>query len=148
MIAPDEERTVLREDANSGYNALAEEMPEGLQESDPFADLIGSSENSQAPFSMDDWNESDHPRKDNGQFGEGGSAGVEKSSKSDKIKTRTRKEVQLPKDEYAQVIHELNTNLTNDQRKKKQITKAIGSYLYTINNNGFNNYKIIDKMEI
>ena len=95
----------------------------------------------------DAWNESEHPRKANGQFGEGGgtSGKVAKFEKRDKIRKRTRKEVQLPKAEYAQVIHELNTNLTKDERKMKKITKAIGNHLYTVENHGFNNYKITKK---
>ena len=185
VISPDEVRGVLREDVNSGYNTLSEEMEgEGEnEENDPFADLIGGSgfadgrreaspdseqiehtavkpqmrnsvsveqiqdsENSQNPFSGDEWEESKHPRKENGQFGEGGSSGkVEKSQRSDKIRKRTRKEIQLPKDEYARVMSELNTNLTKGQRKKKSITKAIGNHLYTVENNGFNNYKITKK---
>ena len=45
-------------------------------------------------------------------------------------------------------MHELNTNLTKEQRKKKQITRAIGTNVYTIINNGFNEYRIIDKYEL
>lgn len=145
VISPDEVRSVLREDVNSGYNTLSEEMEGEPIENDPFADLIGGGENSQSPFSGDEWEESKHPRKENGQFGEGGSGKVEKSQRSDKIRKRTRKEVQLPKDEYARVMSELNTNLTKEQRKKKSITKAIGNHLYTVENNGFNNYKITKK---
>ena len=73
---------------------------------------------------------------------------VEKQSKRDKIKKRNRKEVKLPKAEYAKVMHELNTNLTNEQRQQKHIHKAVGNYFYTVINNGFNNYKIIDKEDI
>lgn len=148
VVSPDEVRGVIRADEKSGYNALAEEMEgEGI-ESDPFGDIDGGSETEQIPFSQDEWEESKHPRKENGQFGEGGgttSGKVEKSSKRDKIKNRERKEVKLPKEEYAQVMHELNTNLTKDERKMKKITKAIGNYLYTVENHGFNDYKITKK---
>lgn len=97
-------------------------------------------------FNVNDaWEESKHPRKENGQFGEGGSSNVEKSSNRDKIKERERTYVQLPKEEYAQVMHELNTNLSDEQRKKKTIKKAIGDYHYTIQNNSFNEYKITKK---
>lgn len=148
VISPDEVRSVLREDVNSGYNTLSEEI-EGSSTEDPFGDIFGGGENSQSPFSMDEWNESDHPRKSNGQFGSGGgSEKVEKSSKRDKIKSRERKEVQLPKNEYAQVMHELNTNLTEEQRKKKIISKNIGDYKYTFQNEGFNEYRIINKRKI
>ena len=183
VISPDEVRSVLREDINSGYNTLSEEMEGEPLGNDPFADLIGGGENSQSPFKSgsrsevdgnaefsatqlndgdvrvcftnstgatdDEWEESKHPRKENGQFGEGGGSGkVEKSQRSDKIRKRTRKEVQLPKDEYARVMSELNTNLTKEQRKKKSITKAIGNYIYKIENKGFNNYRIVSKREI
>lgn len=73
---------------------------------------------------------------------------VEKQSKRDKIKKKDRKEVKLPKAEYAKVMHELNTNLTKEQRNKKVITKYIGNYKYTIQNRGFNEYRIINKREI
>lgn len=149
VISPDEVRSVLREDINSGYNTLSEEMEGEPLGNDPFADLIGGSETTQSPFSSDEWEESKHPRKENGQFGEGGSSGkVEKSQRSDKIRKRTRKEVQLPKDEYARVMSELNTNLTKEQRKKKSITKAIGNHIYKIENKGFNSYRIVSKKEI
>lgn len=95
----------------------------------------------------DEWNETDHPRKPNGQFGEGGGK-VEKSQRSDKIRKRTRKEVQLPKDEYAKVIHELNSNLSKEERKKKHIVRFIGNNVYHIQNNGFNKHKIIGKQDI
>lgn len=149
VISPDEVRSVLREDINSGYNTLSEEMEGEPVENDPFADILGSGENSQSPFSGDEWEESKHPRKENGQFGEGGGSGkVEKSQRSDKIRKRTRKEVKLPKEEYARVMSELNTNLSKEERKKKHIMKAIGNHLYTVENNGFNNYRIVSKMEI
>lgn len=56
--------------------------------------------------------------------------------------------VVLSKNEYAHVMSELNTNLSDEQRKKKVITKAIGDFCYTIENNGFNNYRIIGKTPI
>ena len=44
-------------------------------------------------------------------------------------------------------MHELNTNLSNTQRMKKIITKPIGDY-YTVENNGFSQYRIIGKEPI
>ena len=149
-IDSQEVRDYLRKDPTSGFDYLDEDVPEVEEETNLFGSELeeeGNGTTPQNPFSFDEWNESDHPRKDNGQFGNGGgnSGKVEKSQRSDKIRQRTRKEVQLPKDEYAQVMHELNTNLTKEQRKKKSITKAIGNHLYTVENNGFNNYKITKK---
>jgi len=112
-------------------------LPE-QEETDPFEELEepknqGSSEKPQNPF-----------RKSNGQFGNGG-GNIAKTSSHGKIDSSKYKPVEFPKEEYARVIHELNTNLTQEQRKKKQITRAIGSTVYTIENNGFNEYRIIDK---
>ena len=46
--------------------------PIGTGEEDLLGSL-GGSETPQSPFSaQDDWEEEDHPRKDNGQFGKGG----------------------------------------------------------------------------
>lgn len=170
VVSAEEIRGVIREDERSGYNALAEEMEgEGLpEEGDPFENFEGDSEEPQDDFSMDEfheyvqfiksrnsimagdkWEESKHPRKKNGQFGEGGSSsGVEKSSKRDKIDSSKHKTVNLPKEEYAQVMHELNTNLTKEQRNKKQLSKPIGDYIYHFENNGFDNYRIIRKSKI
>ena len=97
---------------------------------------------------MDSWEENKHPRKDNGQFGEGSGGKVEKQSKRAKIDSSKHKTVELSKEEYAQVMHELNTNLTKEQRQKKKITRALGNNVYTVENKGFNEYRIIDKYEL
>ena len=55
------------------------------------------------------------------------------------------KTIELPKQEYAHVMSELATHLTAAQRKQKVVTKAIGNYIYTVENNGFGNYRIIGK---
>ena len=148
VISPDEVRSVLREDINSGYNTLSEEMEGEPVENDPFADLLGGGENSTNFFNSDEWEESKHPRRENGQFGEGGSGKVEKSQRSDKIRKRTRKEVRLPKDEYARVMHELNSNLPKELKNKKIFWRSIGNYTYQVQNNGFNKRKIIGKYKI
>ncbi len=44
--------------------------------------------------------------------------------------------------------HELNNNLTEKEKKKKILKKPIGDYIYTIENNGFDNYKYINKVKI
>lgn len=54
----------------------------------------------------------------------------------------------LPKDEYAHIMSELNTHLSDEQRKQKVVTKANGNYNYTIENNGLDNYRIIGKEDI
>lgn len=52
------------------------------------------------------------------------------------------------KEEYALVMHELNTNLSKEQRRRKILYKCIGEYLCTVQNNGFNNYRILGRMKI
>ena len=51
----------------------------------------------------------------------------------------------LPKQEYAHVMSEIVTNITKEQSQKSVFEKAIGNYIYTVENNGFGNYRIIGK---
>ena len=68
---------------------------------------------------------------------------LSKSKSSDNYET-----IRLAKSEYATVMSALNTDLTAEQRKHKIIHKAIGNYIYTIENNGYNNYRVIGREEI
>lgn len=45
----------------------------------------------------------------------------------------------LPKDEYAHVMSEIATNITEEQSTKRVIKKHIGDYIYTVENKGFGN---------
>ena len=54
----------------------------------------------------------------------------------------------LPSKEYAHVMSELATNLNAEQRRQPIVTKAIGDYFYTVENNGFGNYRVINKEPI
>ena len=56
--------------------------------------------------------------------------------------------ITLPKQEYAHVMSELATHMTAKQRNQRVVTKAIGKYFYTIENNGFGNYRVIGKEAI
>lgn len=56
-----------------------------------------------------------------------------------------KKQITLPKDEYAAVMSELNTNLTTEERKHAIVHKAIGNYVYSIVNKGFDDYTVIGK---
>ena len=56
--------------------------------------------------------------------------------------------IRLSKKEYAHVMSELNTHLSEEQRKRHVVVKAIGNYVYTLENLGFNNYRIIGKSDI
>lgn len=62
--------------------------------------------------------------------------------------TSNLKTIYLPKDEYAHVISELNTHMSAEDRQKPVVVKSIGNYTYTIENHGFNNYRIIGKILI
>lgn len=54
----------------------------------------------------------------------------------------------LSKKEYAHVMSELATHLIEEQQGKKVVKKAIGKCIYTVENNGFGNYRIIGKIKI
>ncbi|MGN1195321.1 MAG: hypothetical protein ACI4SB_07540 [Acutalibacteraceae bacterium] len=82
---------------------------------------------------------------------------VDNSKKHDKIKINIQlfakksedfKTVFLPEQEYAHVMSEIATNLTKEQSEKKVFSKAIGDYIYTVENNGFGNYRVIKKIRI
>ena len=66
---------------------------------------------------------------------------IEKSPKGDKLdlniqlfakNSKEYETVILPKKEYSKVMHELSTNLTDEQRTKKVFSKATGDYIYTV----------------
>lgn len=54
----------------------------------------------------------------------------------------------LPKKEYAHVMAEINTNITEEQLNKKVVSKYIGDYVYTFECFGYNNYRIFYKEKI
>ena len=56
--------------------------------------------------------------------------------------------VYLEKQEYAHVMSEINTWYKKEYAKKRIIRKAIGDYIYTFENNGYNDYRIINKARI
>ncbi|MEE1124886.1 MAG: hypothetical protein U0L18_02985 [Acutalibacteraceae bacterium] len=56
--------------------------------------------------------------------------------------------IHLPKSEYACVMSEIATNISREQIERKVFNKAIGNYIYTVENNGFGNYRIIGKKNI
>ena len=58
------------------------------------------------------------------------------------------KTVFLPEKEYSKVMHEISTNLTDEQNNSKMFSKHIGDYIYFVENNGFGNYRVIGKEPI
>ncbi|NBK99133.1 MAG: hypothetical protein EOM50_14155 [Erysipelotrichia bacterium] len=58
------------------------------------------------------------------------------------------KTILLPKKEYAILISELNTNLTSEQKQSSVKSKPIGDYVCLVENNGYNDYRVISKKPI
>ena len=56
--------------------------------------------------------------------------------------------VQLPKDEYAHVMSEIATHISEEQKAMKTFSKPIGDHMYLVENNGFGNYRIIGKKKL
>ena len=54
----------------------------------------------------------------------------------------------LPTKEYAHVMSEINTNITEEQLKQRVVSKNIGDYVYTFECFGFDKYRIIGKEKI
>ena len=57
-------------------------------------------------------------------------------------------QIVLPPDEYAMVMSAFNTHMSDEERTHKIVTKAIDGNVYTIINNGFDDYIIIGKYPI
>ena len=64
------------------------------------------------------------------------------------ISQNDRKQIFLPADEYSMVMSAFNTDLTDEERMRRIISKPIGDYVYTIINNGYNEYIVIGKNPI
>ncbi len=78
---------------------------------------------------------------------------LEESSKNDTIElikhvTSSLETIRLSKQEYAHVMSEINTHLSDEQREQSIVSKAIGDYIYTFENNEFDNYRIVGKVPI
>ena len=54
----------------------------------------------------------------------------------------------LPPAEYAVVMKEFNSSMSEEDRKHRIVTKAIGDYWYTIINLDYNDYIVIRKTPI
>ncbi|MGD6877845.1 phage minor head protein [Bacillus infantis] len=65
-----------------------------------------------------------------------------------KTATSNLETIYLPKQEYAHVMSEINTHMSDAQREQAVVSKAIGDYIYTFENHGFGNYRIIGKVPI
>ena len=63
-------------------------------------------------------------------------------------KAEEKKQIVLPRDEYARVMSELNTHMSDEDRACKIVTKPIGDFFYTVINKGYDDYIIIGKHKI
>ncbi len=56
--------------------------------------------------------------------------------------------VQLSKNEYAHVMSEIATHISEEQKAMKTFSKPIGDHMYLVENNGFGDYRIIGKKKL
>lgn len=63
-------------------------------------------------------------------------------------KSSDYKTTQLTSKEYAHVMSEIATWATEQQLNQKVFNKSIGKYAYTVENNGFGNFRIINRRKI
>ncbi len=134
VVSAEEVRNALRQDENSGFNALSEEMEAEEDLSGLFGEEEEQPEEPKDEPALDAWQETDHPRDKDGRFSSSGSNST--GSKKTVVK--------LSKKEYGKITHELNTNLTKEEINKGYTERYIGNRKYYIFINGFNDYKILD----
>ena len=104
------------------------------------------------------WDESKHPRDRRGRFTDAYGSYRQNTSYSEILasegsasRTDDYSEyptVKLPRAEYAMVMHELATNLTDEEHKMPIVIKHICNSTYRIVVRGFGDYRIIGKTEI
>ncbi len=56
--------------------------------------------------------------------------------------------IRLLKQEYAHVMSEIASHLTDNNKTSPVFVKRIGNYQYTVENHGFGDYRIIGKKKI
>ena len=109
-VSPDEIRDDLREDTNSAFNALEGDAPNDPIDFDPDNDPFKGVSQGEAQYSThDEWSETDHPRKPNGQFGEGGGSNNKTTESFVKSKEKTKSNIknaieQIIKGEKEEVV--------------------------------------------
>lgn len=63
-------------------------------------------------------------------------------------RAKSRKTVRLDVREYAMVMSELRTHITDDDKKRTTITKAIENHIYTFENNFDDTYRVVGRKKI
>lgn len=89
------------------------------------------------------WDEAKHPRKTNGQFGNGSSP----LRQAAEIIQPKRKPIKLGREEYARVMSAINTNYSRFKNRRKGFI-AIGNHVYYFYNNGFDDYVFYKKTHL
>lgn len=125
VISPDEVRAVIRENINSGYNSLAEELEgEAYNDgSDPFADLLGSDGSSteqnsfsQDEINLDEWSESEHPRNKDGQFSSAGNSSTKNENFQNDVEKVIENAKNNPNKRVKVEIGEVSSKLSKEAR--------------------------------
>ena len=80
--------------------------------------------------------------------GSSGDKELDTDSQSGILKYKVRSNIRLSKAEYGMVAHELNNNLTEEERLMPMLWKSIGNHRYKIKNNGFNEYLVLSRKRL
>lgn len=136
-----ERKSALLQKQNEAYNKFCEEN--GLKKQQDRISIArwNRSEAAKARSAAKKHKESVENSKQNGNIKEIGLQFFAK--KSSDFPT-----VRLERQEYAHVMSEIATHITKEQSSRKVFSKPIGNYIYTVENNGFGNYRVIKKVKI
>ena len=129
VITGDEVRERLKEDEDSGFNTLSDEIPEDNEPFDFGEEQEGNGETLQNPFSedefnLDEWKEEEHPRNEEGEFTAGNSANTstENLNKNENFKQEVESVIEKAKNnpnERASVdVGDVSSKLTKDAKEQ------------------------------
>ncbi len=97
----------------------------------------------------DDWDESKHPRKSNGQFGAGGAvpkSPLRRAAEVVKPKRKSRKSRKITAAERERVTHEISTWFHGQFDGLRKSSIAVGNYVYMFTINEYGDYDIYSKI--
>lgn len=100
-------------------------------------------------LSLDKWDESKHPRDEEGQFSKsdtGSQKAVAKKNRHGRIKKQ--RYLNLPKEEYARVHTAFFSQMSTEDKGKRVVNKYIGDYLYTGIRDNAGLWRFIEKEKI
>ena len=128
-ISPEESRARIIADPNSGYNGLPAEMPHSDFMEENFLDdetaageqLFGE----QPEQTLDEWNEEDHPRDDDGKFGKGGGKAKEDEKHTSETKQVKRIKLDFNKDNILPELNKKDLEELGVESKPVLLKKAV-----------------------